>query len=177
MTDSIRSVLSCLCHLGERSSTSELGHRGGVSSQNDVYQPFRPPRSVDMGGTDQRSATAGNIDQRSGGMGSVGEIRPPSSQPATTSTAARGVVEGVSQKTSDKVPSSRGTTASGPLRQLQLTDCSSLPARVQQQLYLGEKPPPPSLFHSLCCHVGHRIVTCHRNTLLSIKICCFLPPT
>ena len=58
-----------------------------------------------------------------------------------------GTVSGtVGQKTFGTVSGSLGsktsgghcTTASGPLRQLQLTDCLTLPTSVQQQLYLGQ---------------------------------------
>jgi len=48
------------------------------------------------------------------------------------------LVESVGKKVSGTVSGSHGTTSAGPLRQLQLTDCVTLPAAVQRQLYLGE---------------------------------------
>ena len=152
----------CLCDLVERSCTSELGHHGSLLSKGDVGQPFRPPRTG-TGNIDRSHAT---IDQRSYSTNisgptrpnavvrppseSTGHMRPSSYQQSSvhgnTNTAARGTTAAagkpaaqLSQKAFGAVSGGHGTTASsGPLRQLQLTDSTSLPASVQQQLYLGE---------------------------------------
>ena len=47
-------------------------------------------------------------------------------------------MESVVKKVSGTVSGSHGATSSGPLRQLQLTDCVTLPAAAQRQLYHGE---------------------------------------
>ena len=56
---------------------------------------------------------------------------------AVGSTVGR-PVESVVKKMSGTVSGSHGTTSSGALRQLQLTDCVTLPAAAQRQLYHGE---------------------------------------
>ena len=71
-------------------------------------------------------------------------MRPLSAHQSTAATGTSGAAHGSaagkpteSRKTSAGVMGSHGATVSGQLRQLKLTDCTSLPAHVQQQLYSG----------------------------------------
>jgi len=131
-----------MCGLVGTSSCSQQSDQGSrVLPHGNVRQPFRPPRTAVV---DQRCSLIGSRDAQSTVIGSTGYsapvrvIRPPTSQQSgtvssTTGTAGRGSVMSLNLKTSD---GTHGVT--GPLRQLQITDAMSLPARVKQPLCLGE---------------------------------------
>ena len=140
-------IAAVVCGLvGTASSLAQPAHQGtSVLSHGNVRQQFRPPRLADA---DQRCTSVSSKGPQNSAIestvhtGPTRVIGPPMSQQSSTVSstsngARRGVVVSSSQKMSGGLSGSHVATASGTLRQMQLTDATSLPARVQQQLYLG----------------------------------------
>jgi len=123
-------------------SSSSLMHPVATTSSNcNIHQPFRLPRTAGVicqgrGVISHTASTTATTTGRGSGIPGVGK---PGENRLTS-----GVVSKVTESVGQLGHGSKVTeSGSGPLRQLQLIDCASLPSHVQQQLYLG--------LYILCC--------------------------
>ena len=110
-----------------------IDHRSHVTESTDHTRPVvvsRPPGCHQLTATNTTTGAAG---------GSSGVGKPAENPSRSTSGVVPGKpVSSLGRSSSGAVPGSHCSASSGALRQIQLTDCASLPARVQQQLYLCE---------------------------------------
>ena len=128
------------CHQLTATNTT-TGAAGGSSG---VGKPAENPSSSLSGvsslGRNVFGAVMGSHSTATSGAGGVSGVVKPAENPSRSTS---GVVPGkpvssLGRSSSGAVPGSHCSASSGALRQIQLTDCASLPARVQQQLYLCE---------------------------------------